>query len=47
MSTETNKEFKQKAEEDYKYGWVTDVDSETAPPGLNEDIVRWISKKKN
>jgi Fe-S cluster assembly protein SufB len=47
MSTETNKEFRQKATEDYKYGWVTPVDSETAPSGLNEDIVRWISKKKN
>ena len=30
----------------YKYGWTTDVEEETAPPGLSEDIVRWISAKK-
>ncbi len=30
----------------YKYGWSTDIDSETVPPGLNEDIVRLISAKK-
>src|SRR6187401_2707720 len=32
---------------EYKYGFVTDVESESAPPGLNEDIVRLISAKKN
>ena len=32
--------------QDYKYGFVTDVESESAPPGLNEDIVRLISFKK-
>jgi len=32
---------------DYKYGFVTDVETESAPPGLNEDIVRFISAKKN
>ncbi|MEM6357977.1 MAG: Fe-S cluster assembly protein SufB [Pseudomonadota bacterium] len=31
----------------YKYGWSTDVDMEFAPKGLNEDIVRLISAKKN
>ncbi|HCP01569.1 MAG: Fe-S cluster assembly protein SufB [Alphaproteobacteria bacterium] len=30
----------------YKYGFVTDIDSEFAPKGLNEDIIRLISKKK-
>ena len=30
----------------YKYGWTTDVEEESAPPGLSEDIVRWISAKK-
>ncbi len=30
----------------YKYGWVTDVDADTIPQGLNEDIVRAISGKK-
>jgi Fe-S cluster assembly protein SufB len=31
----------------YKYGFVTDIESELAPKGLNEDIVRYISAKKN
>ena len=31
----------------YEYGFYTDIDSETFPVGLNEDIVRAISKKKN
>lgn len=32
--------------ERYKYGFVTDIESEFAPKGLNEDIVRFISAKK-
>jgi len=31
----------------YKYGFVTDIESAKAPRGLNEDIVRFISAKKN
>lgn len=31
----------------YKYGFVTDIEMEHAPKGLNEDIVRFISAKKN
>ncbi len=31
---------------DYKYGFVTDIASDVAPPGLSEDIVRLISSKK-
>lgn len=31
---------------DYKYGFVTDIESDFAPKGLNEDIVRFISAKK-
>ena len=30
----------------YKYGFVTDIDADTVPPGLNEDIIRLISAKK-
>jgi len=33
--------------QDYKYGFYTDVEQETAPRGLNEDTVRLISSKKN
>ncbi len=32
---------------EYKYGWVTDIESETIPRGLSEDTVRLISAKKN
>ncbi len=32
---------------DYKYGFVTDVEMDIAPKGLNEDIIRLISRKKN
>ncbi len=35
------------ANRDYQYGFVTDIDADSAPPGLNEDIVRLISSKKN
>jgi Fe-S cluster assembly protein SufB len=33
-------------EQDYKHGFVTEIDSETIPPGLNEDTIRMISAKK-
>ena len=32
---------------EYKYGFYTDIETEEFPKGLNEDIVRLISKKKN
>jgi Fe-S cluster assembly protein SufB len=35
------------ANREYKYGFVTDIEAETIPRGLNEDIVRTISAKKN
>jgi Fe-S cluster assembly protein SufB len=35
------------ASQKYKYGFVTDIESETAPKGLSEDTVRFISAKKN
>ena len=31
----------------YKYGFVTDIESDKAPKGLNEDIIRFISAKKD
>src|SRR5687768_8417892 len=42
-STETIEEL---ATREYKYGFYTDVESETIPKGLNEDVVRLISEKK-
>ena len=32
---------------DYKYGWVTNIEEDSAPKGLNEDTIRFISAKKN
>ena len=32
---------------DYNYGFVTDVEVDAVPPGLNEDVIRTISEKKN
>lgn len=37
----------QKLSEDYKYGFVTDIETDQAPKGLNEDIIRFISAKKD
>jgi Fe-S cluster assembly protein SufB len=32
--------------QEYKYGFTTDIETESAPPGLNEDVIRLISHKK-
>lgn len=40
-------DFKNITEKDYKYGFSTDIETETIPKGLNEDVVRLISAKKN
>src|SRR6266478_4024363 len=42
-ATETIEGLVQK---EYKYGFYTDVETDSAPPGLNEDIIRLISTKK-
>ncbi|MFC4816241.1 Fe-S cluster assembly protein SufB [Flavobacterium sp. GCM10023249] len=48
MSKYTEDDLKVELEnKEYEYGFYTDIESETFPPGLNEDIVRAISKKKN
>ena len=44
----TEEELKKELEtKEYEYGFYTDIESETFPNGLNEEIVRAISKKKN
>jgi len=44
----TEDELKKELEtKEYEYGFYTDIDSETFPVGLNEDVVKAISKKKN
>ncbi len=39
--------IEQLANQEYKYGFVTDIEADVAPPGLSDDIVRMISAKKN
>lgn len=34
-------------EQKYQHGFVTDIESDSLPPGLNEETVRWLSAKKN
>jgi Fe-S cluster assembly protein SufB len=46
MSTDTNT-IESLATSEYKYGFVTDIEAEMIPRGLNEDVVRLISAKKN
>ncbi len=43
---EQNQEIKTAIGREYKEGFSTDIESETLPPGLDEDVVRFISKKK-
>jgi Fe-S cluster assembly protein SufB len=45
MSTE-QQSIETLANQEYKYGFVTDVETDEAPLGLNEDIIRFISNKK-
>jgi Fe-S cluster assembly protein SufB len=42
-----NQVIEELIESEYKYGFTTDIESESAPKGLNEDIIRFISAKKN
>ncbi len=47
MATTETQNTLDEAAGDYKYGFVTDIEMDMAPKGLNEDIVRFISAKKN
>src|SRR5512133_3457462 len=46
-SIETVQTVRSLSQEGYKYGFVTDIEAETAPPGLDEGTVRFISAKKD
>ncbi len=47
MGKFTEDDLKKELEtKEYEYGFYTDIESETFPVGLNEDIVRAISQKK-
>jgi len=45
-SLDTQQTIRALSEEGYKYGFVTDIEADSAPPGLDEDTVRFISEKK-
>ena len=45
-TADTVQQVKDLADRKYEFGFVTDIETETAPKGLNEDIVRFISAKK-
>ena len=47
MDIETTKTLDKYAKDAYKYGFVTDIDSERPKKGLNEDTIKFISNKKN
>jgi Fe-S cluster assembly protein SufB len=42
-----NEHIKKVVDESYKHGFITDIEMDSLPPGLNEDVVRFISAKKN
>ncbi len=46
MSDSTESTLEQFTQSEYKHGFVTDIESDVAPKGLNEDIIRFISEKK-
>ena len=46
IDANTAEQVKELEVDKYKYGFVTDIEMETAPKGLNEDIIRFISAKK-
>jgi len=41
-----NDPIQQRIDKEYEWGFVTEIESETIPKGLNEDVVRTISAKK-
>ena len=43
----TERELAPLLKRDYKEGFITEIESDTLPPGLNEDVIRIISEKKN
>ena len=47
MKKEQDKILSEVTGSDYKYGFYTDIETDTFPPGLNEDVVCAISAKKN
>ncbi len=47
MSSNTDATIRELAQQEYKWGFVTNIGEDRAPKGLNEDIIRFISAKKD
>ncbi|MCB0767527.1 MAG: Fe-S cluster assembly protein SufB, partial [Flavobacteriales bacterium] len=47
MAQDTDDILREVTSKEYAYGFTTNIESEKAPKGLNADIVRFISAKKN
>ncbi|HPF94265.1 MAG TPA: Fe-S cluster assembly protein SufB, partial [Tenuifilaceae bacterium] len=47
MANDQDKILDEVTSSEYKYGFVTNIDTETIPKGLSENVVRLISQKKN
>lgn len=47
MENNSSDIIEQIAEKEYEFGFVTDIEMDILPPGLNEETIRFISRKKN
>ena len=47
MSDRANAEIEELANREYEAGFVTAIEQDTVPPGLDEDVIRGISAKKS
>jgi len=46
MSSSQNEDIRALTEQEYRWGFVTDIEQDTVPPGLDENVIRFISHKK-
>ena len=47
MAEDQNKILEEVTQREYKYGFSTNIETDTIPKGLSEDVIRMISEKKN
>lgn len=47
MAYEGDELLEEVTRKEYEFGWTTDIEADKAPPGINEDIIRFISAKKS
>ena len=47
MAKDENEILEEVTKREYKYGFTTNIESDNAPKGINEDVIRLISAKKN